>query len=165
MHDSWYQNGGTITASVYEKLPLSVKEKHLNFILTMKDYYLDSEQRLFLHGGFAHLKGVESVHFPEEFYWDRTLWEVALSTDEAMPHTHPFFPKRLLLYKEIYIGHTPTLRYGQTLPMHRHCLWNLDTGAGFNGRVTAMNIFTKEIFQSDPCNVLYPNEKGRTLLL
>ena len=67
-----------------------------------------------------------------------------------MPLSDPYYPKRLTLYKEIYIGHTPTLNYGSVQPMCRHHIWNLDTGAGFIGRVTLMDIETKEYWQSDP---------------
>jgi len=37
----------------------------------------------------------------------------------------------------------------------------MDTGAGWNGRLTIMNTDTKEYFQSDKVNDLYPNERGR----
>ena len=39
--------------------------------------------------------------------------------------------------------------------MMRHNVWNLDTGAGFNGRVTMMDIDTKIFWQSDPIPSLY----------
>ena len=80
--------------------------------------------------------------------WDRTLWELALATPEDMPPTDPYYPKRLSLYKEIYIGHTPTLNYGTDTPMCRHHIWNLDTGAGFNKRLTIMDIETKAYWQA-----------------
>ena len=37
----------------------------------------------------------------------------------------------------------------------------MDTGGGFNGKVTAMDIDTKEYFQSDFVKELYPIETGR----
>ena len=40
-------------------------------------------------------------------------------------------------------------------------IWNIDTGAAFTGRLTAMNIDSKEFFQSDELPLLYPDEKGR----
>jgi serine/threonine protein phosphatase 1 len=40
-------------------------------------------------------------------------------------------------------------------------VWNIDTGAGFHGKLTALDISTKEFWQSDPVPALYPNEKGR----
>ena len=40
-------------------------------------------------------------------------------------------------------------------------VWNVDTGATFTGRLSALDINTKEIFQSDIVKNLYPNEMGR----
>jgi len=37
----------------------------------------------------------------------------------------------------------------------------LDTGAAFKGKLTALCIETKEIFQSDTVADLYPDEFGR----
>jgi serine/threonine protein phosphatase 1 len=37
----------------------------------------------------------------------------------------------------------------------------MDTGAGWSGVLTIMNIETKEFFTSDPVPVLYPGIEGR----
>jgi serine/threonine protein phosphatase 1 len=37
----------------------------------------------------------------------------------------------------------------------------VDTGAAFKGRLTALDIQTKEFWQSDPVWKLYPQEQGR----
>jgi serine/threonine protein phosphatase 1 len=72
-----------------------------------------------------------------------------------------FYPNRLKHYSEIYIGHTPTTNYGCVEPMNVANVWNIDTGAAFKGRLSAMDINTKEVFQSDTLPLLYPDEKGR----
>jgi serine/threonine protein phosphatase 1 len=72
-----------------------------------------------------------------------------------------FYPKRLKIFREIFIGHTPTTNYDSEIPMQAHHVWNVDTGAAFKGRLTAMDVDTKEYWQSDPVWKLYPNEKGR----
>ena len=72
-----------------------------------------------------------------------------------------FYPKRLTLYNEIYIGHTPVSRIRETIPMQKATVWNVDTGAAFKGPLTIMDIDTKEFWQSEPLPNLYPNEKGR----
>jgi len=64
-------------------------------------------------------------------------------------------------FKEIYIGHTATTAWDKDTPMQAGNIWNLDTGAGFKGRLTIMDIDTKEFWQSDPVQELYKNEKGR----
>jgi serine/threonine protein phosphatase 1 len=40
-------------------------------------------------------------------------------------------------------------------------VWNIDTGAAFTGKLTIMDIDTKNFWQSDPVRNLYPNEAGR----
>ena len=65
------------------------------------------------------------------------------------------------LYNEIYIGHTPTTRLGTDKPLIFNGVANVDTGAGFKGRLTVMDIETKEYWQSEPVYKLYPEEQGR----
>jgi serine/threonine protein phosphatase 1 len=40
-------------------------------------------------------------------------------------------------------------------------VWNVDTGAAFKGKLSAIDLDTKEVFQSDAVYILYPNEVGR----
>ncbi len=47
------------------------------------------------------------------------------------------------------------------MPMKACNVWNIDTGAAFYGRLSAMNIDTKQFIQSDVVLELYPAEKGR----
>ena len=54
-----------------------------------------------------------------------------------------FYPKRLTLYNEIYIGHTPVSRIGKTTPVQMSCIWNVDTGAAFKGPLTIMMLIPK----------------------
>jgi len=67
----------------------------------------------------------------------------------------------LMLYDEIFIGHTPTTNYDIDTPMHRCNVWNIDTGAAFQGRISIMDINTEQYWQSDVVQQLYPGEKGR----
>ena len=36
----------------------NTKEAHRNFLFALEDYYLDDDNRLFLHAGFTNLRGV-----------------------------------------------------------------------------------------------------------
>jgi serine/threonine protein phosphatase 1 len=65
------------------------------------------------------------------------------------------------LYDEIYIGHTPVTRIGETTPVQKANVWNVDTGAAFKGPLTIMDIDTKEFWQSEPLDQLYFDERGR----
>jgi len=86
---------------------------------------------------------------------------LALALDENITTESELYPSRLKLYDEIYIGHTPTTKINQTIPVNKTCIWNVDTGAAFNGPLTILDIETKEFWQSDLLPSLYPNEKGR----
>jgi len=116
---------------------------------------------LYIHAGFTNVNGVDYEYFPKMFYWDRSLWETALALDKKMKRDDLFYPKRLTLYKEIYIGHTPVSRIGKTTPVKMATVWNVDTGAAFKGPLTIMDVDTKEFWQSEPLPSLYPSEKGR----
>jgi serine/threonine protein phosphatase 1 len=127
----------------------------------LENYYLDDKNRLFIHAGFTNMNGIAYEYFPKLFYWDRTLWETALSLGENLEKTSWFYPRRLSLYDEIYIGHTPVTRIGETIPIKKACIWNVDTGAAFKGPLTIMDVDSKEFWQSEPLNHLYHTEKGR----
>lgn len=157
----WLFHGGRITVESYQRFNTEQKETHLRFFNRLRNYYLDDQNRLFIHAGFSSMHGPDKEHYATNFLWDRTLWEMALAMDHRIEKDSRLYPKRLLLYKEIYIGHTPTLNYGKTVPMQACDVWNIDTGAAFTGRLTALDTATKKFWQSDVVQQLYPNEKGR----
>jgi serine/threonine protein phosphatase 1 len=86
---------------------------------------------------------------------------MALAFDITLPQDSKRYPRRLKLYREIYIGHTPVTQIGKTVPIQIANIWNVDTGAAFTGVLTVLDIDTKEFWQSEPLPNLYPNEKGR----
>lgn len=161
VNPTWYLHGGKETIDSYEGFTIDEKNEHLKFFENLKMYHLDNENRLFLHAGFTSMHGVERETYPHKFCTDRTLWEMALAMDHKLEKDSSNYPKRLQHYNEIYIGHTPTTNFGETTPMNAINVWNVDTGAAFKGKVTALNINTKAYFQSDELPMLYPNEKGR----
>ena len=157
----WFQHGGEATVLSYQNINAETKEKHIQFLQSLQDYYLDKENRLFIHAGFTNMKGVEHEYFKPLFYWDRTLWETALALDPRLSKEAISYPNRLNIYKEIYIGHTPVTKINETIPVNKACVWNVDTGAAFKGKLTIMDVDTKEFWQSDSLPELYPTEKGR----
>ncbi len=160
-NELWRFHGGQSTVDVYKLLTREVKDRHITFFNSLREYYLDDQNRLFVHAGFTNPKGVEFEFFRPLFWWDRTLWETAMALDERLSEDDKRYPSRFKLYKEIFIGHTPVTRFGQNTPMHCANVWNMDTGAAFNGKVTVMNVDTKVYWQSDVVQELYPEEKGR----
>jgi len=161
VNPSWFLHGGKETMESYASFSEKDKKQHLEFFDSLPLYYIDTENRLFLHAGFTSMHGVEKEQFKELFYLDRSLWEMLLGLDQTMDKDSIFYPKRIQHYKEIYIGHTPTTNYNKPNPMNIANVWNIDTGAAFKGKVTGLNIETKEFVQSDNLPSLYPNEKGR----
>lgn len=159
--DSWPRNGGMATMASFNKLSPEQRLIHTAFLNTMRLYYIDAEDRLYVHAGFTSVHGPAKERFEPMLYWDRSLWELALAMDTSIPMDSLKYPRRLSLFKEIYIGHTPSTNYGETRPMTAVNVHNVDTGAAFKGRISAICVETKEIWQSDVVQTLYPNEKGR----
>ena len=160
-HDLWLQSGGEATVASYQDVPDPIRDVHLQFYQHLEDYYLDQDKRLYLHAGYTNLKGVSHEYFSKTFYWDRTLWELALSLDPDLSRESPRYPQRLKHYKEIYIGHTPVTRIGKDTPQGVSGVWNIDTGAAFKGSLSLIDADTKSFWQSDPVYTLYPGERGR----
>jgi len=157
----WVKHGGAETIKSYNSLSKEEKESHIWFFNKMPLYVTDHEKRLFVHAGFSSMHGPENERFESNFYWDRTLWELALATDNNLKRDSRYFPRRLRIFKEIYIAHTPTTNYDMEMPMQAHNVWNVDTGAAFKGRLTALDVISKRYWQSDPVWKLYPGENGR----
>lgn len=157
----WLEHGGKGTIKSYSAFSEEEKRRHLDFFEHMKPYYIDSQNRLFVHAGYTAMDGVNEEKFEKTFYFDRTLWEMALTMDQNIRKDSEKYPKRLKHYEEIYIGHTPTINFNSTEPMNAINVWNVDTGAAFYGKLSAIDIDSKEIFQTKTLMELYPDEKGR----
>ena len=160
-HPVWLAHGGQETVESYNNYSSEEKKEHLRFFQAMDLFPIDSNNRLFVHAGFTSMHGVLREYEVRSFYYDRTLWEMALTMDKRISKKSERYPHRLKHYSEIYIGHTPTLNYHKHVPMNAANVWNIDTGAAFTGKLSAMDVDTKEVFQSDSVNYLYPNELGR----
>ncbi|MFT6981846.1 MAG: serine/threonine protein phosphatase 1 [Crocinitomicaceae bacterium] len=157
----WFKHGGKSTMESYEMILEEDRHLHLEFFKRMQNYKIDKSNRLFIHAGFSSMHGPEKEHYMTNYGWDRTLWEMAVAVHGKVEKDEQSFPKRLKLFNEIYIGHTPTLEWGVEFPWNRVNVWNLDTGAAFTGKLSVMDINTKEYWQSDHVLGLYSKEKGR----
>lgn len=144
---------GYMTNMIVEDLPIS----HIEFFRKQHKYYKDDFGRLFVHGGFNRHDLLIDQQYDYIFWWDRDLWYQALSAGglgQKLKIKEPV--------EEIFIGHTATTSWKKDTPMQASIVYNLDTGAGFGaGKLTIMDINSKKIWQSDPVNSLYPEEKGR----
>lgn len=157
----WLTHGGKQTVESYQNVDTPTRLQHLNWLERMPYYVVDEHNRLFIHAGFTSMHGPQKEFHSSNFSWDRTLWEMAITMDKRILKDSLLYPKRLKLFTEIFIGHTPTLYYNVTIPMQGCNVWNIDTGAAFKGKLSIMNLITKQFWQSDPLWQLYPNEHGR----
>lgn len=157
LNKDWIDNYGIFNTSL---LPEDIPVQHQLFFKNQLLYYKDEENRFFVHGGFNRHHSIEMIEKiePHSFYWDRDLWLAALSYGN-IDIKYKFKIKDN--FSEIFIGHTTTMNWKTDQPMKAANIWNLDTGAGFKGRLTIMNVDTKEYYQSDLVQELYPDEKGR----
>lgn len=153
--------GGQATFDSYAD---GIPESHINFFRNQIPYYKDNDENIFVHGGFnRHYTLDDPIQDPQLMCWDRDLWMQALSYKEMKnilgDEAQPLKIKEPC--KEIFIGHTTTMNWKTDKPMNAANIWNLDTGAGFKGRLTIMDIESKEYWQSDLVQELYPDQKGR----
>jgi serine/threonine protein phosphatase 1 len=160
-NETWLRHGGASTVKAYEKIPFNFRNIHIHFLENLKNYFIDDQNRLFVHAGFTHHNGVANEYFEKMLYWDRSLWEMVLAMDKNLKKGDKYFPKRLTHYKEIFIGHTSLSRIDKDVPTNAANVWNIDTGAAHKKPLSIMDIDTKEYWQSDPVFSLYPTEKGR----
>lgn len=164
IHPTNFQQGGEATRSSYNKhLGINnIPYEHMQFFDKQHLYYVDDQNRLFVHAGFDKNYLINEQHDKSVFYWDRGLWMNAVAycgVDNTKMDKNLFFDKNK--FKEIYLGHTATTFLGFDKPLNAANIWNLDTGAGYKGRLTIMDINNKDYWQSDPVQELYNDQKGR----
>ncbi|NJM24675.1 MAG: serine/threonine protein phosphatase [Bacteroidia bacterium] len=146
--DLWLKQGGRETIASYQYT--GVPESHIQFLDKAHLYFLE-DNKLFVHAGIKFYLGLEQQDH-EVFLWDRELVQTALY-DKSQGKEAP-----LTSYDEIYVGHTVMKAQH---PVHACEVWMMDTGAGWSGVLSMMNVETKQIFQSDPVPQLYPGVQGR----
>ncbi len=152
----WTKQGGLMTLASYqnEKMP----NAHLN-LLNQALYYFEDEYngRVFVHAGIDPNQRVMDRQDKELLVWDRQLLKSAWAKRFSKPDY------KFGGWNEIFVGHTTTLWFKSDCvePLHLCNVWALDTGAGWSGKLTIMNVDNKVYWQSDHTSILYPDIKGR----
>jgi serine/threonine protein phosphatase 1 len=142
----WTSQGGLATIESYKSddgfFDYELMERHKkNYFNQCLSYYKFNGD-VFIHGGFVNGLGNDDI---ETYIWDRTLWSKAKSAKKDQLN----LTKQ---YKNVFIGHTSI---GDRAPQLASNVWNLDTGGGWEGRLTIMDVKTKEFWQSDKVAELY----------
>lgn len=180
----WTQQGGKATIDSYIRTSKLKDPKHKEFWLNQKDWYIDEQNRLFIHAGWDYkMKPVElevgkvsdrtlfelQAGYPvnagtvaKECHWDRTLIKnlsaIPIFEAKGMFDYNKKVKKAVAQFNEVYIGHTAEIDH--TVHLYEN-VWNMDSGSGWHGRLSIMDIDTKEITYAEYSKDLYPNEKGR----
>jgi serine/threonine protein phosphatase 1 len=146
------RSGGAISNFTAQHMPIT----HRNFFLhTQVDYYVDSQNRLFVHGGYDPMEKIEEQH-SSFLSWDRELVQHLASFVEN--DKEPPAYADVNFFKRVFVGHTPTLVFKKfidraqpfkiwkpedanfTEPMYMAQLVNLDTGCCFGGKLSVIDI-------------------------
>jgi len=152
----WTSQGGKNTLKSYGHQ--MIHKEHLDLLLNAKLYHLEyhyDEVSLFVHAGIIPQKKLED-HDDDVLLWDRELVFNAKKKHNQRPNA------KYGNYENIFVGHTTTELFKSVKPLHHCNIWMIDTGAGWNGKLTIMDINTKKYWQSDLATELYQNvDNGR----
>lgn len=159
----WLSQGGLATKEAYQLRSRNDEgksiRKHSKFLSTKAHYHYEFEDKLFVHGGFNWYNPITHTSTHDRM-WDRHLFETAVMWEKE--NQNKGTDHKVKRYDEVFIGHSSTSYYFKDLkPVKVSNVWNLDQGAGWEGKLTIMDIYTKEYWQSDIVSTLYPDEKGR----
>lgn len=125
--DEWVLQGGQATIDSYGGSPDNVPASHFEYLIEARPWYQDGN-RIFVHGGWQYkIREHPKTESPLVLTWDRLLWYNANAKH----------PGPITTFNEVFLGHTQTL---SLLPEKASEVWNLDTGAGWNGVLTMMEI-------------------------
>ena len=139
-----------------------MRPNHIDF-LKKAHAWLEYDNKLFVHGGINPQLELKQ-HSLEFLTWDRTLVENAWFLSRQNLNV------KVSSFDEIYVGHTTTQWFIQnkksnltpqevlqlsTQPLFLGNVIMLDTGAGWSGKLTIMDIVTHQYWQSDLTPQLY----------
>ena len=181
MPSMWVEQGGKATLKSYNGRSLKELERHKKFFRNTIPYFIDEENRVYVHGGF-HPSYSMDEHKLSEFMWDRRLAEMVLGCSIAfgkndLTHVSKSKMRRVCAtrlnydptgsdkklvpnFKDVFLGHTTTFQFFME-PVSWSNVYLLDQGGGWEGKLSIMNVETKDFWQSDLLENLYPDVKGR----
>jgi len=132
----WTTQGGDTTIASYHKhrqdglMPM----KHIKLFKRAKLYHITKDGVVFVHGGFPY-NGSPAMTDDETLMWDRKL----ISDVKNKGPTS--------VYKHIFVGHSTTQMFKSVAPLTFGNLTMMDTGAGWDGKLSIMDVDTHDIWQ------------------
>lgn len=134
---SWMLHGGLGTYQEYLFRSDRAIYTHKDlFFDQLQPYYLE-QNKLFIHAGFDRELGFDhTLQFnPEELYWDRSLFKKVMHWYQQEKGGLTLKPKekRIGKFDKIYLGHSPTSKYGLYHPVKMGNVINLDQGCKLTG--------------------------------
>ena len=147
----WTSQGGDRTIASYNGSP--IPKAHIDF-LKNGHLWIERDDQVFVPGGFNPDISLSS-HSAQALVWDRKLLDMAWKVQAEGRKC------KLGRYKDIFVGHTTTELYNTLQPIHVCNVWNIDTGAGWSGKLTIMDVDTKKYWQSDLTPDLYGGSPDR----
>ncbi len=136
--DGWLSEGGSATVASYQTT--GMPQEHIQFLTRASLWFMEGN-RLFVHGGFNPEYPLEETS-KDTLLWDRTLIMKAKELNVSNPDW------KIGYFDEIYLGHTPTIKFGKDTPQKFCNVWAMDTGAGHGRKLTIMDVDTKEFWQA-----------------
>jgi len=151
--EGWLDKGGEQTVRAYQQ-NRGLIDRHLDFLHRGKEFYLDEHNRLFAHAGVNVSKSLDQ-NDTDDFVFCKKMWN-ALQNNEVNSVSFRLNDGSAIHNTSVFIGHAQTSKKHPDLkPVCRGNVWNLDQGAGKNGKLTIMNVDTLEFWQSDRVEMLY----------
>lgn len=173
-HEQHWSQGGRGTVSSYLKhadkkpdfitskffgfsaniTPADIPESHTNFLRSQLLYHVDDDGNCYVHAGFNRFQDFYQQR-EQTYYWDRSLFIDAMEYEQLKRKLPDITFEIATAFKKIYIGHTNTIVWKTDQPLHAANIINMDTGAGWGGRLSIMEVGTDKLWQSDLVTELY----------
>lgn len=140
-YKKWLKKGGDKTYKAYRKLDEAKLIAHKENFFDQLTYYFVWDNKLAVHAGFDPNIGFEKTRKkePHALFWDRNLFKLALKKfGKNNKRTNKFGRRRkpISTFDTVYIGHTPTVKFGFDTPRRIGNVINVDQGCKYNGKLT-----------------------------
>ena len=151
INDEWIKFSGQ---STIEKLLSNESLKPLlKQYFSKADYYHVHDNKIFLHGGFNPKRAIDAQR-KRKFSLNRKLYSLAKTYDQQKRKIPVSFKDAGIVVDEIFIGHSTTRNFKPDFVSN---LINVDTGIKCGGKLTIMDVDSKQYIQSKNTSHYYKN--------